>query len=131
MVEMKTKKRKNEKDDAEKLLKKQKIKTDDKIKVKEAEDTTMTTTTTTTTTEKKRLTTKPLLEGEEYRKLNEFLVARRKMLKARPNLKLSLTGSAASLSTASEVRVPLLASEIQQLLLYLMMGDKMQDQSVE
>ncbi|XP_015183001.1 PREDICTED: RNA exonuclease 1 isoform X2 [Polistes dominula] len=67
---------------------------------------------------------KPRLSEEEYLKLKQELKERKKLLKARPRLQLKpIGGNACLVSYSSDVeRVPLLFSDIQNLLLYSILG---------
>ena len=74
---------------------------------------------------------KPLLSGKEHEDLKRFLRERKKFLTQRPNLELTAVGRAASIERlGSTSSVAIMASDVRLLLLYLMMGDKMQDHGI-
>ena len=76
-------------------------------------------------------TSKPLLSGKEHEDLKRFLRERKKFLTQRPNLELTAVGRAASIERlGSTSSVAVMASDVRLLLLYLMMGDKMQDPEI-
>ena len=75
---------------------------------------------------------KPLLSGKEHEDLRRFLRERKKFLVRQPHFELTAIGRAASTdgqfsSSSSEA---IMASDVKLLLLYLMMGDKMQDAEI-
>ena len=75
---------------------------------------------------------KPLLSGKEHENLKRFLRERKKFLMRQPHFELTAVGQAAAKgdwggSSSSEA---IMASDVQRLLLYLMMGDKMQDAEI-
>ena len=74
-------------------------------------------------------TSKPKLSGKEHEDLKRFLRERKKFLTQRPNLELTAVGRAASIESPSS-SVAIMASDVRLLLLYLMMGDKMQDKEI-
>ena len=76
-------------------------------------------------------TSKPLLSGKEHEDLKRYLRERKKFLTQRPNLELTAVGRAASIERlGSASSVAIMASDVRLLLLYLMMGDKMQDHGI-
>ena len=76
-------------------------------------------------------TSKPLLSGKEHEDLKRYLRERKKFLTQRPNLELTAVGRAASIERlGSTSSVAIMASDVRLLLLYLMMGDKMQDHGI-
>ena len=72
----------------------------------------------------KRMTSKPVLEGEDYIKLKARLKERKEMLKKMPNFSLKGPGEEASVELMEDLRVPLLAGDLQNLLMYFMIGDR-------
>ena len=78
---------------------------------------------------------KPLLSGKEHEDLRRFLRERKKFLVRQPHFELTAVGHAASTSTTADngsqsSSGAILASDVQLLLLYLMMGDKIQDAEI-
>ena len=78
---------------------------------------------------------KPLLSGKEHEDLKRFLRERKKFLVRQPHFELTAVGHAASTSTTADngsqsSSGAILASDVQLLLLYLMMGDKIQDAEI-
>ncbi len=80
--------------------------------------------------EAKRLTDLPLLAGAAHDDLKKRLRARKKLLKQLPRLTLTPRGAAAETGVAAESRLPLTAADVQLLVLYAMMGDKMQEKEI-
>ncbi len=72
-----------------------------------------------------RLTSKPLLSGESYEELRAKLRERKKLLKSLPDFGLKTGGENASVEIPANLRTPLFAADVQRLLMYLMVGDKM------
>ena len=75
---------------------------------------------------------KPLLSGKEHEDLRRFLRERKKFLVRQPHFELTAIGRAALTdrrcsSSSSEA---IMASDVKLLLLYLMMGDKMQEAEI-
>jgi len=69
-----------------------------------------------------KLTSKPLLEGEEYEELKRRLRERKKALSCNPIFRLKTVGEEALMNRKS--RVPLFMSDIQHLLTFSMVGDR-------
>lgn len=74
---------------------------------------------------KPRLSDKPPLEGDEYAALKERLKLRKKMLKSLPNFSLKHLGEDASVELPVEMRTPIMMNDVQQLLSFMIMGDRM------
>jgi hypothetical protein len=72
-----------------------------------------------------RLTSKPLLDGDEYQALRAQLRARKKALVQLPKFRLKSIGEEAIFDAeAGKCATPLIMSDLHQLLLYSMVGDK-------
>jgi len=69
-----------------------------------------------------KVTSKPLLEGEEYEELKRRLRERKKALSCNPIFRLKAVGEEALMNRKS--RVPLFMSDIQHLLTFSMVGDR-------
>lgn len=65
---------------------------------------------------------KPLLEGEDYKKLKQLLRERSNKMKVIPRFHLREMGENASLQKDLESRVPLFLSDIQHLIMYSQIG---------
>ena len=81
----------------------------------------------------KSATKKPLLSGKEHEDLKRFLRERKKFLVRQPHFQLTAVGRracAASTTAEKSSSEAILASDVKLLLLYLMMGDKMQDAEI-
>ena len=74
---------------------------------------------------KPRLSDKPQLEGDDYAALREKLKLRKKLLKSLPHFALKHLGEDASVELPVEMRTPIMMNDVQQLLSFMIMGDRM------